>query len=338
MKLSSLLLVGLTLIVVGPSQVRGSEFDNLVGLISELETEAQELSAANDAKDVEIASLLAKLEEYEEGDGCDGGGGDGDGGGGDGGGGDGDSDEGWTPSLGDSWNYNLETPVRTSIDVDVFLIDMDYAQDTIDELHDLGKVVVCYISIGTVEDWRDDANDFPAEAIGSDLDDWDGEAWLDINNQVVKDIMAARVQKAMGMGCDGIEPDNMMVYTEPNTGVSVTKQEQIAYNTWIAETIQATGMKVALKNAVEIAADLVDYFDFAVNEECNQWNECDVYTDNFLKHGKPVFNVEYQNNMDMCDYTNALGMDTIIKNYNLKSFLCSCVDPSRDWKCQDKVL
>ena len=123
MKLSSLLLVGLTLVVVGPSQVRGSEFDNLVGLISELETEAEELSAANDAKDVEIASLLAKLEEYEEGDGCDGGGGDGDGGG-DGGGGDGDSDEGWTPSLGDSWNYNLETPVRTSIDVDVFLIDM----------------------------------------------------------------------------------------------------------------------------------------------------------------------------------------------------------------------
>ena len=113
MKLSSLLLVGLTLVVVGPSQVRGSEFDNLVGLISELETEAEELSAANDAKDVEIASLLAKLEEYEEGDGCDGGGG-----------GDGDSDEGWTPSLGDSWNYNLETPVRTSIDVDVFLIDM----------------------------------------------------------------------------------------------------------------------------------------------------------------------------------------------------------------------
>lgn len=51
-------------------------------------------------------------------------------------------------------------------------------------MHDLGKVVVCYISIGTVEDWRDDADHFPAEAIGSDLDDWDGEAWLDINNQV----------------------------------------------------------------------------------------------------------------------------------------------------------
>ena len=35
-------------------------------------------------------------------------------------------------------------------------------------------------------------------------------------------------------------------------------------------------MKVALKNAVELAVDLADYFDFAVNEECNQWNECGV--------------------------------------------------------------
>lgn len=35
-------------------------------------------------------------------------------------------------------------------------------------------------------------------------------------------------------------------------------------------------MKVALKNAVEIAEELVDYFDFAVNEECNQWEECSV--------------------------------------------------------------
>ncbi|CAN0519449.1 unnamed protein product, partial [Scytosiphon promiscuus] len=44
----------------------------------------------------------------------------------------------------------------------------------------------------------------------------------------------------------------------------------------VSAQVQATGMKVALKNAVELATDLVDYFDFAVNEECNQWNECGV--------------------------------------------------------------
>ena len=108
MKLSTLLFVGLTTVLVGPSFVSGSDFDDLVDLISQLEIEAESLSAANGVKDAEIASLQGRIDVYEEGDGCGGGGGDG----------------GWVPALGDSWNYNLETPVRTDIDVDVFLIDM----------------------------------------------------------------------------------------------------------------------------------------------------------------------------------------------------------------------
>lgn len=35
-------------------------------------------------------------------------------------------------------------------------------------------------------------------------------------------------------------------------------------------------MKVALKNCVELLSALVDFFDFAINESCNVWNECDV--------------------------------------------------------------
>lgn len=40
--------------------------------------------------------------------------------------------------------------------------------------------------------------------------------------KAVKVIIAARVQKALGMGCDGIEPDNMMVRNLPATAVSLT--------------------------------------------------------------------------------------------------------------------
>lgn len=60
----------------------------------------------------------------------------------------------------------------------------DGAQATIDDLHSEGKRVVCYISIGTVENWRVDAGDFPDEAIGSPMGDWGGERWLDITNEV----------------------------------------------------------------------------------------------------------------------------------------------------------
>ena len=121
------------------------------------------LAAANIAKDTEISSLNAKLDELNAA--CDG------------------DDSGWTPTAGESRKYNLQAPVKPSIDVDVFVIDTDTAQAKIDIFHKKGKTVVCYISIGTVEDWRDDADDFPADAIGINVGDFESEKWLDIYQQ-----------------------------------------------------------------------------------------------------------------------------------------------------------
>lgn len=39
-------------------------------------------------------------------------------------------------------------------------------------------------SAGTREDWRDDADDFPAAAVGEALGDWEGEVWVDVNDEV----------------------------------------------------------------------------------------------------------------------------------------------------------
>ncbi|CAM9416197.1 unnamed protein product, partial [Laminaria digitata] len=200
----------------------------------------------------------------------------------------------------------------------------DYAQDTINALHEIGKGVVCYISIGTHESWRSDAGEFPTSAIGRKVDGWENERWIDVNNPVVRDIMKARVEVAEGMGCDAIEPDNMMVSSERRTGVSVTRAQQIDYNRWFADEVRSHGMQVCLKNAVEMLDDLEDWFDFALNEECHEWNECDVitppallretaYESNFLLHNKPVFNVEYNLGMTMCNAANDLGLDTIVK-------------------------
>ena len=78
------------------------------------------------------------------------------------------------------------------------------------------------------------------------------------------------------MGCDAIEPDNMMVYNERNTGVSVTEADQIEYNTWFADLVHSYGMQVALKNTVELVPILEPKFDFMVVEECHEWQECEV--------------------------------------------------------------
>ena len=155
----------------------------------------------------------------------------------------------------------------------------DGAQSIIDTLHSNNKGVVCYINIGSWEEWRGDADQFPKEAIGSSVSGWPGEKWLDINNEQVRMIMTARVHQAAGMGCDAIEPDNSMVYAEAGTGVNVSEAEQIAYNIWFAELVHSLGMSVGLKNSVEIVGDLVSYFDFALNEECHDREDCDVSTD-----------------------------------------------------------
>jgi hypothetical protein len=50
---------------------------------------------------------------------------------------------------------------------------------------------------------------------------------------------------------------------------------------------------VALKNDVDQVTTLAASFDFAVNEQCNEYSECDAYSA-FTGANKPVFNAEYK--------------------------------------------
>jgi hypothetical protein len=51
-------------------------------------------------------------------------------------------------------------------------------------------------------------------------------------------------------------------------------------------------LSIALKNDLDQLNDLVGDFDFAVNEQCHEFNECGGYQV-FIASGKPVFNAEY---------------------------------------------
>jgi len=48
----------------------------------------------------------------------------------------------------------------------------------------------------------------------------------------------------------------------------LTAKDQITYNTKMAHLARSMGFKVGLKNALEIIPQLVDHFDFAINEQC----------------------------------------------------------------------
>lgn len=51
-------------------------------------------------------------------------------------------------------------------------------------LKGMNRRIACYVSVGSLEDWRDDFKEFPADAVGAPLGDWEGENYIDITNPV----------------------------------------------------------------------------------------------------------------------------------------------------------
>ncbi len=74
---------------------------------------------------------------------------------------------------------------------------------------------------------------------------------------------------------DAVEPDNVAGWEPENqTGFEITRADQLRFNRWIARQVHDRGMAVALKNDPRQVDQLVGAFDFAVVEECFQYDEC----------------------------------------------------------------
>jgi hypothetical protein len=198
------------------------------------------------------------------------------------------------PTPGQTWHIDLEVPVDTTVRADWYDIDLfDNNASVVSALHARGGRVVCYFSAGSSEDWRADFASIPRAALGSPLDGWPGERWLDVRDAGVRRVMQARMDRAVAMGCDGVDPDNVDGYANAN-GFGLTASDQLAYNRWLAAEAHARGLVIGLKNNVEQIASLVSAFDFAVNEQCFQYDECDQVAA-FTRAGKGVLHIEYGN-------------------------------------------
>lgn len=128
--------------------------------------------------------------------------------------------------------------------------------------------------------------------------------------------MSLRLDVAKAKGCDGVEPDNIDGYSNKN-GLGLTKQDQINYNSYLADQAHARGLKIALKNSTDLVASLVNKFDFAVVEECFAYNECEQYTP-FIEQNKAVLVAEYSKfSTAICDKSRRLGLSTVFFNLAL---------------------
>jgi hypothetical protein len=231
-----------------------------------------------------------------------------------------------------TWNWQLAGSLDTSVDTDLYDVDLfDVPRSTFEELKSQGRIVICYFSAGSLETWRSDADQFPDHIVGSPLDGWEGELWLDIRHTDVRVALEPRFDLAAEKGCDGIEPDNVDAYLHP-TGFPLTVSDQATFNIWLAGAASERGLLIGLKNALELIQELEPVFDFALNEQCHEYDECDAMRP-FVDAGKPVFNAEYTDSqIDAVDLAAKIcadairnGLQTLILSLDLDgSFRVAC--------------
>ena len=234
----------------------------------------------------------------------------------------------WQPAINTTWQWQLSGRIDDTIDgemIDIELFDNDAG--VVAAFHAQGRKVVCYISVGSWEDWRPDKEQFPAAVIGKDYEGWPGEKWLDIRQiDLLAPIMRARLDACQAKGFDGVEPDNIDSYTN-DTGFPLTYQDQLDYNIWLAAEAHDRGLSIGLKNDDEQVKDLLPYFDWALTEDCFDQGWCEEMLP-FIAASKPVFAAEYTDAgmtlEQFCPEAQALNFNAILKNRDLDAWREAC--------------
>ncbi|MDF5755029.1 endo alpha-1,4 polygalactosaminidase [Spongiactinospora sp. TRM90649] len=227
------------------------------------------------------------------------------------------ADKIWRPGPDTTWQWQIVGKIPKTLEkVDMYDIDLEAAVPSartvnvpgfggvkwkagenagvIDRIHAAGKVAICYLDTGAYESYRPDAKLFPKQVIGANTG-WDDENWLDIRPESASKfapIIWARLDLAKQIGCDGVEPDqNNPLGNSP--GFPITAAHQKAWYLQVARQAHARGLSVGMKNGVEVIdRDTVAAFDWALNEECFYYSECDEVKP-FIDAGKAVFQTEF---------------------------------------------
>jgi len=218
-----------------------------------------------------------------------------------------------------NWSWQLQGNLKIVEGAGLYDIDLfDTNIATIDLLHSKGAKVICYFSAGSFESWRNDADKFPDSIKGKKMDSWD-ERWLDIRSKELRSIIRERLDLAKNKHCDGVEPDNVDGYSN-DTGFDLSASDQLIFNKFLSSEAHRRGLSIGLKNDLDQIQELEPFFDFALNEQCHEYNECNLLAP-FAVHHKAILNAEYadkyRNNTDgardkMCQKSQQMSIRTLI--------------------------
>ena len=219
-----------------------------------------------------------------------------------------------------SWQWQLQGKLDPGVPAAIFDVDgFDTTKAEVRELHQRGKEVICYLDVGSWESYRPDRDQFPAVVIGKRYEGFPDERWLDASRfRLFRAPLEARIAMCARKGFDAVEPDNLAGF-ENDTGFAISAADQLRFDRWIAAQVHRRGMAVALKNDPRQVPQLLASFDFAIVEECFQYEECGRFVP-FVEAGKAVLEAEYElPPAAFCERAGALGFSAIRKSFDLRS-------------------
>ncbi|MBK8157725.1 MAG: endo alpha-1,4 polygalactosaminidase [Rhodospirillaceae bacterium] len=237
--------------------------------------------------------------------------------------------EPWRPAPGASiqLQYSGE-PIDLGVAAEIYNLDLfETGPVLIDRLHQEGRKVICYMSVGTVEDWRPDAAAFPAAVVGQAYPDWPGERWLDLRAlDALGPLIKARLDLARDKGCDGIDPDNLDGH-ETTSGFPLMRADIVAFMRWLSGEARARGLALGLKNGAELWPDLKAQVDWVLIEDCAAQGWC-AAVEPAAAAGLAVFQIEYTDEVldwpEVCKAARARGFSAIRKHRALDAYREDC--------------
>lgn len=165
---------------------------------------------------------------------------------------------------------------------------------------DPDRYSVCYVNGYQVQAqelawWRARHPDLLLRDAGGHLvvdEDWH-EVLLDLRTPATRagvlDVVGGWVQGCARSGFQAVELDNLDSYLRSD-GL-LTRTDALALATGLAGVAHRNGLAVGQKNAPELADRLAAAgYDFAVAEECAEYDECAAYT---AAYGAAVVDIEY---------------------------------------------
>jgi hypothetical protein len=164
------------------------------------------------------------------------------------------------------------------------------------ELPAEGRYSICYVNGFQTQPGEEWPEALLLEVDGQPLADpnWPDEYLIDISSEQNRADAAARlapaVEQCASAGFDAVEFDNLDSYTRSQDQLTV--DDALAFAALLVKQAHDLGLAAGQKNTAELGDRGRDEasFDFAVVEECAQFDECSAYTD---VYGPAVIAIEY---------------------------------------------